>query len=224
MHLYAPWNRVSNLRHEAIHTYNQMGLLYGCKKETCICIKIWSLVISVEPRPFYCRRRSLWTPLDEGLGLSSMAGLDAVAKRQICAPAETRTPIVLSRSSYPSLYTHLGMRFSLYVLKFVYIIWYIECPWSKAMAMRIMHQWLLRNVTYPNLVTRCQIDFRPYSSRFRWERILTFVVVNNKWTGMSLATSMTRLQGPFYLLTMCTEDNLPENKSVGGWSWPLTFM
>jgi hypothetical protein len=43
--LYAPLNHVRNLRNEVIHACIQMSILFRCKKEICICIKIRSLVI-----------------------------------------------------------------------------------------------------------------------------------------------------------------------------------
>jgi hypothetical protein len=50
MHLYAPSNQVQNLRSEVIHTYIKTSILSGCKKEICICIKIRSLVITLDMR------------------------------------------------------------------------------------------------------------------------------------------------------------------------------
>jgi hypothetical protein len=44
--LYAPQNPDQNLRNEILHTYIQMSVLFVCKKEICICIKIRSLVMT----------------------------------------------------------------------------------------------------------------------------------------------------------------------------------
>jgi hypothetical protein len=46
--IYIYMHDVRNLRNEVIHTYIQMSILSGCKKEICICIKIRSLVIYKE--------------------------------------------------------------------------------------------------------------------------------------------------------------------------------
>jgi hypothetical protein len=47
MRLYAPSNQVKILRHEVMHTYNQISTLLGWKNEICICIKTRSLVITI---------------------------------------------------------------------------------------------------------------------------------------------------------------------------------
>jgi hypothetical protein len=89
-----------------------------------------------------------------------------------------------------------------------------------------MHQWFAKKVAngrvtklghkLPNRLTTLRTQIQVTAN------FIPFVVFNSEWKDMCLATSVTRLQSPFCLLAMCTEDNLPESRTVGGWSWPLT--